>query len=261
MNVRQIACISGLLSLVLIITNGCVPQAVYDQCKNRNLIAQDKLNELMDEKSTWAEQADAFKRSYNDAIAMLKAAQETNLLLKEALSGKQGLIKQLSEQVGKPALPIALSTKLAEWARKSGQDMVTFDAKNGVVRFKSDLVFKSGSDIVQPTAQEQIKLLSEILDSAISEGFDIRVVGHTDDQPIKYSAAKHPTNWHLSAHRAIAVEQILAKNGNMESHITIMGMGEFNPIEPNLPGKGNAKNRRVEIFIVPTKNEKPADPS
>ena len=54
MNVRRIGCISGFLALLLLITNGCVPQAVYDQCKNRNLIAQEKLNELMDEKAIWS---------------------------------------------------------------------------------------------------------------------------------------------------------------------------------------------------------------
>ncbi|MCF7959057.1 MAG: OmpA family protein [Phycisphaerae bacterium] len=253
MNVRRITCISGALALLLVVTNGCVSKAIYDRCKNQNLTVQEKLSQLMDQQASWADQTKACQSKYDSVMAMLNAAREANTALQNSLLGKQDLIKQLSEQVGKPALPIALSNALAEWAQKSGSDMVTYDAENGVVRFKSDLVFKSGSDVVQPDAQEQINLLSGILNSAIAEGFDIKVVGHTDDQPIKYSIAKHPTNWHLSAHRAIAVERILASGGNLESHITIEGKGEFSPIEPNVPNKGNAKNRRVEIFILPTR--------
>jgi len=63
---------------------------------------------------------------------------------------------------------------------------------------------------------------------------------------------KHPTNWHLSAHRAIAVEKVLAQAGMNEIRLAVMGMGEFRPIEPNKPNQeGNPRNRRVEIYIVP----------
>ena len=109
-------------------------------------------------------------------------------------------------------------------------------------------------DTVQPEAKERLEALSEVLNSPVAEGFDVLIVGHTDDMRIGKPAtrAKHPTNWHLSAHRAIAVEKVLAQAGMTEVRMVVMGMGQFRPIEPNEPKQqGNPKNRRVEIYIVP----------
>lgn len=84
--------------------------------------------------------------------------------------------------------------------------------------------------------------------------FDLVIVGHTDDVPIRRAATRqaHPTNWHLSAHRAISVLNNLSKYGLEQERMAIKGYGEFRPVEPNRPNKGgNPANRRVEIFIVP----------
>ncbi|MHC4706350.1 MAG: OmpA/MotB family protein, partial [Planctomycetota bacterium] len=66
-----------------------------------------------------------------------------------------------------------------------------------------------------------------------------------------YSAAKHPTNWHLSAHRAISVLKIMGANNVNSMRLSARGFGEFRPVVPNEPNKkGHAQNRRVEIYIV-----------
>jgi chemotaxis protein MotB len=66
------------------------------------------------------------------------------------------------------------------------------------------------------------------------------------------TAVKHPTNWHLSAHRAIAVLREMAKNNVTENRMSVRGFSEFRPMAENAAGKkGNAQNRRVEIYIVP----------
>ena len=92
------------------------------------------------------------------------------------------------------------------------------------------------------------------MESEAAKRFDLIIVGHTDDIPIQRpdTRVKHPTNWHLSAHRAITVENILAGAGLAETRLTVSGRGEFRPIEPNGPNRtGNPKNRRVDIYIVP----------
>ena len=111
--------------------------------------------------------------------------------------------------------------------------------------------------------QPRIESLAQILNSPVAQDFDVLIVGHTDDIPIKKSAtlAKHPSNWHLSAHRAISVERILAATGITETRFSVMGMGQFRPIAPNAPGgKGNSLNRRVEIYIVPAGSVRIAAP-
>jgi len=147
-------------------------------------------------------------------------------------------------------LPIELSTMLEDFAER--EDMVTFDPDRGIVKFKSDLLFKSGSDEVMPAAANAVKLLCGILNSEQGKKFDIIIAGHTDDQPIRFSKAQHPTNWHLSAHRAISVLNVMAANNIAQRRMSVRGFGELRPFVPNEPGnKGNPQNRRVEIYIVP----------
>jgi len=245
------------VSVLVIISGGCVSKSQYDTCQRHNDILNERLSQLLAEQEANRLETESWKQKYNQIAALRDTDQQTISALQESLAAKQALIEQLTNKISQTALPIELSDALAKWAQESGSDLVTYDEKTGVVRFKSDLVFQSGSDVVQPGAQTQILALSQILVSPAAAGFDILIVGHTDDQPIRYSAAKHPTNWHLSAHRAISVENILAQSsagaaGLAEKRMAVMGMSSFRPIAPNEPdNKGNAKNRRVEIYIVP----------
>jgi len=194
------------------------------------------------------------KRQLSDAKSLTDidkvALQEKITALEIHLGRKDELIARMREQcLGGMALPAEVSTLLEEFAEK--EDMVTFDASKGIVKFKSDLLFKSGSDAVLPPAAAAIKSLSTILNTKEATELDIIIAGHTDDQPIRYAKANHPTNWHLSVHRAISVLKIMSANNVAQKRMSVRGFGELRPIAPNDPGKGNPQNRRVELYIVP----------
>lgn len=153
---------------------------------------------------------------------------------------------------GGASLPVELSTMLEDFAK--GKEMIEYDPNRGIVKFKSDLLFESGSDVVAPAAGEVIKALCKILNSEQGKKFDVIIAGHTDDIRIGKTETreKHPTNWHLSAHRAISVLDIMSSSGISSERMSVRGFGEFRPIAPNAPNKkGNSQNRRVEIYIVP----------
>ena len=169
------------------------------------------------------------------------------------LGKKKELIASMQEKLllGGVSLPVELSTMLEDFAK--GNEMITYDSGRGVVKFKSDLLFDLGSDTVASSAIEAVKSLCEILNSEGALQFDIIIAGHTDDVPIQKpeTRAKHPTNWHLSAHRAIAVLNLMASNKIDPKRMSVRGFGEFRPIAENEAGKkGNPQNRRVEIYIV-----------
>ena len=73
----------------------------------------------------------------------------------------------------------------------------------------------------------------------------IEVSGHTD------STGKDAYNQDLSQRRAQAVSYILAQNGVMPQRMYVIGMGESRPVATNATPNGRAKNRRVEIQIIP----------
>ncbi|HEY3353409.1 MAG TPA: OmpA family protein [Polyangia bacterium] len=85
----------------------------------------------------------------------------------------------------------------------------------------------------------------------------IQVNGHTDDVPIK-SELKHrfPTNWELSAARAINVARFLQDAvGVAPARLMPVGYGSYRPLAANRTARGRARNRRIEVLLVPVKLE------
>lgn len=184
----------------------------------------------------------------------VQALQEKYDALLEHKKQLEEMIAQLQENLllGGTTVPVELSTLLEDFANQ--HDMVTYDAKRGVVRFKSDLLFELGSAKVASSSIPAVQSLSNILNGEEAKDFDVVIAGHTDDIRIAKPSTldKHPTNWHLSSHRAISVLEIMIKSNVDPTRLSVRGFGEYRPVEENLPNKkGNPKNRRVEIFIVP----------
>ena len=103
------------------------------------------------------------------------------------------------------------------------------------------------------TAVAAIKSLCGILNTEKGKDFDVLIAGHSDNIPIQKSTTreKHPTNLHLSAHRAISVFNVMRNNNIEPERMSVRGFGEYRPIAENLPNNGgNELNRRVEIYII-----------
>lgn len=252
--------LAGLSSLFLL--TGCVSKAQYDQCVVRNERCNQRVNELLEEQQNWQVGAEEWQERFNNLQKLHQANLDKIEAYESQLNAKNALIERLSEMKSQaPALPPEVHNALLEWAAKAGSDYVTYDEEKGIVRFKSDLTFEKGDVAVQEEARGQLSELSKILNSTAAQDFDILIVGHTDDIPIEKPStrAKHPTNLHLSAHRAISVQNIMVENGISPVRTAIMGFGEYRPIAPNKPNQGgNPKNRRVEIYIVPAGQIYPA---
>jgi chemotaxis protein MotB len=183
----------------------------------------------------------------------VESLQQQIAALEEDLAKKKELIASMQQRLlmGGAALPVELSTLLEDFAKQHA--MVDYDSSRGIVKFKSDLLFDKGSDTVAASAIEAVKSLSTILNSEQGKKFDVIIAGHTDDIPIQKPAtrAKHPTNWHLSSHRAIAVLKVMESNNIESKRMSARGFSEYRPITANKPSKGgNPQNRRVEIYIV-----------
>ena len=242
-----------------LIMSGCISQEKYDDLKLRNRSQQQRIDELESQlnvtklKLTQTEKqlAEAQEAGTADVDALNKKIEA----LQSDIDKKTALIARMQAELvrGGAILPPELASALEKFAA-ANSDMITFDEASGMIKFKSDLLFEKGSDAVAPQAAEPIKKLCEIVNSKDAEGFDITIAGHTDDMPIRKSEtmSQHPTNWHLSAHRAISVEKLMETNGVKPTRISVRGFGEYRPFEANEAGKkGNPKNRRVEIYLVP----------
>ena len=245
-----------LASAFLVMLNGCGPE--LQDLRIQNDTQRKRIAELESEVQTIKLKLEQSKRELDTAESRsgigAEALQQKIAALEEDLGRKKTLIASMQQRLlyGGLSLPVELSTVLEDFAE--GKEMVTYDSSRGIVKFKSDLLFERGSDKVTPAAGEAVRSLCRILNSEQGKNFDVIIAGHTDDLRISRPATreKHPTNWHLSAHRAISVLNIMGRSNVTSERMSVRGFGEFRPIVPNKPNKkGNPQNRRVEIYIVP----------
>ena len=105
--------------------------------------------------------------------------------------------------------------------------------------FKSDLTFELGSTEVRPQARTALQTLAGILNSKEIADNQIRIVGHTDDVPIRQGSTStmNPNNWFLSTNRAHAVREVLFGYG-VTDYLAAAGGGRnrWPPMPPGIRG-------------------------
>lgn len=118
------------------------------------------------------------------------------------------------------------------------------------LKFDSGILFGFDSAILQPKAKENIYKLADILKKYPDS--NILIAGHTDsDGTEKY-------NQELSERRAKAVSDYTMMQGVSSSRLSIVGLGESEPIATNSTDSGKQLNRRVEIAIFANEDLKEA---
>lgn len=113
-----------------------------------------------------------------------------------------------------------------------------------IVRLVDITLFEPGQAAVRDEFRPLIERIANVLES---EGGAVKVVGHTDNVPIR--TARFPSNVVLSQARAKAVGELLQTRLSKADRISFEGKGADVPIAPNATREGRAKNRRVEIVI------------
>ncbi len=244
--------------------SGCASIGDYRVAQRQNRTLRAEKEQLVQEMFDLRNNEDAVRSRIASLERELRTKDEliTNLrgeneLLDDMRRLAQTELEKMGNHMGDitvvgPRLPQPLDEALKRFAEEN-PSAVAYNAAKGNVRWKSDLLFALGSDVVRKDSMASLKSFTEIIKSAAANDFEVVVAGHTDDQPIARAStkAKHPTNWHLSSHRAISVANILRKNGYNPARIGVMGCGEFRPVAKGKSAQDRSRNRRVEIYLIP----------
>lgn len=108
--------------------------------------------------------------------------------------------------------------------------------------------FNSGQAVLLPGAKSKIQRIAKVLSL---HGLDLRVEGHSDDQPIH--TAQFRSNWELSTARAMAVMLLLVDDSGFDpKKISVAGYGQYRPVADNTTPEGRRLNRRVDLVVVAT---------
>jgi chemotaxis protein MotB len=120
-----------------------------------------------------------------------------------------------------------------------------------VISIENEILFKSGTATLSAQAKASLNKAVAVIKDRFPN-HDIRVVGHTDDQKITRSKNTWNDNWDLSAGRAREVLLYLESRGIASKQLGLAGYGDQRPVVPNTSADNKAKNRRVEIVVIPT---------
>jgi chemotaxis protein MotB len=250
----------ALLSFSLV---GCVSQEKYAALKlDRDQLAE-RLGQSDSQISSLTVERDAYKDQRDRLMSGSGNSQALVANLTQQLGALQGQYDALNRQYEEALknsnvateLPKPVTDALNQFAAEN-PDLVDFDSARGIVKFKSDITFNSGSSDITPRALDAINRFVGILNSPAASGYELQVAGHTDNQRVMHEAtikAGHKDNWYLSAHRAISVSEAMQKDGVNPARLAVMGYAEQHPIADNSTTAGRAQNRRVEVLILPTK--------
>jgi chemotaxis protein MotB len=239
-------------------------------------VTQEKYNALKMEADQYATQLSTSEREKGEAIAgrdllqrqldkigqggdqkdalVVNQANEISQLQREKAELNEKLAKAYSQVGTTVVLDPQLNAALKEFASQNA-DLVEYDQNRGMVKFKSDVTFSPGSAVLTSNAATAIDRFATILNSQAAMGYELMVVGHTDNVKVSHDATKragHFDNWYLSAHRAISVSSELQKQGVSSGRLEVAGCADQRPIASNSTEAGKAQNRRVEVVILPT---------
>jgi chemotaxis protein MotB len=165
----------------------------------------------------------------NDQVAELQKAKEEKV--KEVSGTYEQLLANMKNEIAKGQVTISeLKGKLT-------------------VNMEAAILFDSGRADVKPEGFDILNKMVETLKKVSDKA--IRIEGHTDDVQITGALTRtFPTNWELSAARAINVTKFLQQQGLDPRNLSSAAFAEHKPVADNGTKEGRAKNRRIEITLV-----------
>ncbi|MDR3312143.1 MAG: flagellar motor protein MotB [Spirochaetaceae bacterium] len=132
---------------------------------------------------------------------------------------------------------------------KTNRIAVTSDERALVISLAGDAFFAEGSaELNMDATRDTLMRLSQFLSSSETAGRRFRIEGHTDDLSVENT--QWPSNWELSAARAINVLRYLSEYGIDEKQFSVAGYADTRPRFPNTTAEARAYNRRVDIVIL-----------
>ncbi len=223
----------------------------------RTTACEQRAAELGREAERQAAAARSVELASQELEADLRAQQES---LARLLKDKSQLKATIDQMRG--ALAVA-----AQREREAARRVAEF--KDMLVRFKSlidagtlqvrvvdgrmvltlpmDILYASGSAKLSKAGHEALLAVGKGLATIPERRFQVE--GHTDDVPIR--TPSYPSNWELAAARALGVVRALLEGGVTPQRISAGSFAEYRPTAANDGDANRARNRRIEIVLVP----------
>jgi chemotaxis protein MotB len=185
------------------------------------------------------------------ANADLEHANAANSNTQGELQKLQDELKQARTDLQQSAASKDADSKLLDELKKQAGAAEIKGANGQITLTLVDRVlFKSGEAALTPEGEQLLLKLGGVLKSADKL---VEVSGHADNTPVKSEIRQmYPTNWELSTARATNVVRFLQDQvGLNPRRMKAAGYGSYRPVASNSTAAGRAKNRRIEVLLLP----------
>jgi chemotaxis protein MotB len=200
------------------------------------------------EAATRADAAEAKRKALEPQIEKLTADNA------ELTSAKEALTRDVEAKTGELAQLKGTADKLgAQMKDEIAHGDIRLTESGGKLRVDlvDKLLFESGEATISKRGEGVLARVGAVL--AQIDDKTIQVSGHTDNLPLGDKlTAQFPTNWELSAARAVTVVRFLVEKASVPpQRLVASGYGEWSPLASNKSASGRARNRRIEILLTP----------
>jgi chemotaxis protein MotB len=135
----------------------------------------------------------------------------------------------------------------------AGKLQVEIRENRMIVRLGDKILFDPGKTDLKPDGKDALTQVTAVLKDLPNRNF--QVAGHTDNVPIK--SKRFRSNWDLSTARAVEVTNFMIGAGMEPKRLSAAGYADQSPVVPNDSPEDMAKNRRIEITLVPNLDDLP----
>jgi chemotaxis protein MotB len=241
----------GLLLGVLLAT-GCVGRGSHsevvaerDRLAERVRLLEASNESLSGERVRLIDQIEDLQQSEAELLESVGKLERRGTLLQQSLDEREAALAARSEELGRLRGTYDGLVSDLEAELQAGQIQIERLREGLRLNLSDAILFDSGSATLKPGGREVLARVATRLNELPDR---VEVQGHTDDVPISRPFA---SNWELAGARATGVVRWLESRGVDPTRLSGVSFGEHHPVAPNDTAEGRARNRRIEIRLLP----------
>lgn len=242
---------------------GQTDAAAWAKCKS----SADSMKKQADEAKTKSANCDTALSASTQKAQQLE--QQLGEFSKNLNASKDELEKLRAQKAEADKRMAAIEDIQKQFAKMIDTGQLKISARRGelVISLPAEVLFPSGSAELSKTGEYAVVEVAAVLKKFPERRY--LIVGHTDNQDFAKTKPGTPVvptcapadNWQLSTERALTVTRVLVTAGMDPKNVIAAGEGDHDPVASNATPDGRAKNRRIEIALLPAINELPPLPA
>lgn len=178
-------------------------------------------------------------KNFRSAVPMTRPAPGAGITRSElqGLSARAGALRLAAGKLERLLMPLV----------KKGEVKLESGPLSLRISLNARILFKNGEATLQPDARTLMNNVAAVIRD-VPENYPVVIQGYTNQIPI--STAEFPSNWELSAARAISVVNLFMQQGVPGGQLSVQGFAQYHPLPGVSPTEGLRENRRVEIVVL-----------